>query len=124
MLISNLFAINDSPTVAPIWPTACTPFVDGKLKPIGDFIQPTASGVPESGLFGCVRSNGCKFHEGIDIKPNKRDRKGEPLDAVMSIWPGKVVWVNTKPGNSGYGNYVVVEHSTTPAVYSLYGHLK
>ncbi|MFM7181534.1 MAG: M23 family metallopeptidase [Verrucomicrobiales bacterium] len=65
-----------------------------------------------------------KFHEGIDIKPLWRDENGAPTDKVRAIADGRVVHVNSTPGHSNYGNYVVVEHTTTSGpLYSLYAHL-
>lgn len=65
-----------------------------------------------------------RFHEGIDIKPLYRDRRGEPLDTVRAIDDGIVVYANRNPRASTYGMYVVVEHiwSGSP-FYSLYAHL-
>ncbi|MGI8821014.1 MAG: murein hydrolase activator EnvC family protein [Chthoniobacterales bacterium] len=86
----------------------------------------------EGGQYGFVRNpqetgSGIvytRFHEGIDIKPMRRDAKGEPLDEVRAIAAGKVVYVNLVPGYSNYGKYVVVEHRWGGAnYYSLYGHL-
>jgi hypothetical protein len=39
-----------------------------------DYFQPTVKGTVESVRFGCVRSHGDRFHEGIDIKCLQRDR--------------------------------------------------
>lgn len=104
------------------WPTPNTAFMEG--QGIGAFIQPTASGTLESGLFGGTRRGGLRFHEGIDLKPLRRDGRGEPLDAIFAVLPGVVRHINTVPGNSNYGRYVVLEHTgTVPAVYSLYAHL-
>ena len=65
-----------------------------------------------------------RFHEGIDIKPLRRDASGEPLDEVRAIADGKVVHVNLVPGYSNYGKYVVIEHRWAGSpYYSLYGHL-
>lgn len=65
-----------------------------------------------------------RFHEGIDIRPLRRDTKGEPLDAVRAIAAGTVIHVNLTPRYSNYGRYVVVEHRWDDAsYYSLYGHL-
>ncbi|MEP6810168.1 MAG: M23 family metallopeptidase [Chthoniobacterales bacterium] len=65
-----------------------------------------------------------RFHEGIDIRPMRRDASGEPLDEVRAIADGEVVYVNLVPGYSNYGNYVVVEHRWDGGnYYSLYGHL-
>lgn len=65
-----------------------------------------------------------RLHEGIDIKPLKRDAQGEPLDTVHPIAPGIVVHASDHPGLSNYGRYVVVSHHTPEGViYSLYAHL-
>ncbi len=78
-----------------------------------------------SGTFGCVRSDGHQFHEGIDILSIARDRRGEPTDPVMAAADGTVVYVNRKSGLSNYGNYLVVEHVIEGLpVYSLYAHLR
>lgn len=86
----------------------------------------------QGGQYGFVRnprntSTGIvytRFHEGVDIKPIYRDRRGEPLDTVRTIDDGYVVYVNNVEGHSSYGKYVVVEHwwSGSP-FYSLYAHL-
>ena len=67
-----------------------------------------------------------RFHEGIDIKPIKRDKAGNPLDLIMSIADGTVVHVSEVAGRSNYGRYIVVSHPVTPQgdlVHSLYAHL-
>lgn len=65
-----------------------------------------------------------KFHEGIDVKPLKRDEKGVPLDVVRPVAPGKVVHVSDQAGRSSYGRYVVLCHETKDGpLYSLYAHL-
>ncbi len=67
-----------------------------------------------------------KFHEGIDIAPVERDAAGEPLDAVLSIADGTVVFVSPNAA-SNYGNYMVVEHPCGEDhgnFYSLYAHLR
>lgn len=65
-----------------------------------------------------------KFHEGIDIKPMKRDARGNPLDEVRPIAGGRVVHVSDTPGDSSYGRYIVIEHKTPEGpLYSLYAHL-
>ncbi len=104
------------------WPTPNHAWLEG--RPRQDFIQPTESGETESGCFGCVRSNGDQFHEGIDLKPVQRDERGEPLDQVFAALPGVVRYVNLRPGESTYGRYIVIEHpGATPAIYTLYAHL-
>ncbi len=86
----------------------------------------------QAGSFGYVRTamrvNGevllTKFHEGVDISPIKRDEKGNPLDLVSSIAPGRVAHISPKASGSNYGKYVVVEHAWEgSSVYSLYAHL-
>ncbi len=90
-----------------------------------DFIQPTASGQVESGLFGCVRNSGRRFHEGIDLKSIQRDRRGESTDPIFAAMDGDVVYVNSVAGHSSYGRYVVLEHnSLSVPVYTLYAHLR
>ncbi len=105
-----------------VWPVQGQPIP--RNRPVADVIQATSSGKPESGLFGCVRNNGYKFHEGIDIKSQRRDRYNRPMDKVVSVLPGRVAYVNKIGGKSSYGIYVIVEHlEQKPKVYSLYAHL-
>ncbi|MGB0415739.1 MAG: peptidoglycan DD-metalloendopeptidase family protein [Coraliomargarita sp.] len=105
-----------------IWPTPNPAFQNG--EPLEAYIQPTASGRIESGLFGCVRNDGYKFHEGVDLFPIERDRSGEALDPVFSVLPGRVVHVSAVSGHSSYGRYVVVSHEEqVPAFHTLYSHL-
>ena len=108
---------------AVVWPTPSKLFAEG-AKP-EEFLQPTASGKPMSGAFGDVRSDGWQFHEGIDIKPAKRSKKGEALDSVYCAMDGKIAMINTVAGNSGYGRYVVVTHggALDADIYTLYAHL-
>jgi murein DD-endopeptidase MepM/ murein hydrolase activator NlpD len=78
-----------------------------------------------SGCFGCVRSDGWQMHEGIDIRCLQRDKRGEPVDPVMAAADGVVVYVNSKPSLSNYGNYIVVRHRVEELeIYSLYAHLR
>jgi peptidoglycan LD-endopeptidase LytH len=104
------------------WPTPNTAYLAG--KPPEDFVQPTVSGEVTSGLFGCVRSGGTQFHEGLDLKPVSHDRKGEAADDVFATMAGVVRHVSVRAGQSSYGRYVVIEHpEVKPAVYTLYAHL-
>lgn len=65
-----------------------------------------------------------RFHEGMDIRPMRRDARGEPLDEVRAMAEGKVVYTNQWAGASNYGRYVVVEHRWGGCpYYSLYAHL-
>jgi peptidoglycan LD-endopeptidase LytH len=96
------------------------------LEPGGEerFYVGTAGKPWTSGQFGCVRSDGRQFHEGLDIRCQQRDRRGEPTDPVSATADGVVAYVNTRPGLSNYGNYVVLRHFIEGLeVYSLYAHL-
>lgn len=105
-----------------IWPTPNQAFQLGQV--IEAFVQPTSSGRIESGLFGCVRNGGAKFHEGLDLFPIKRSRRGEALDPVYAILPGQVVHISRTAGHSSYGRYIVVQHDgEAPAFHSLYAHM-
>lgn len=105
-----------------IWPTPNPAFRDG--QPIEAYVQATSSGNPESGLFGCVRNQGSRFHEGLDLYPVKRDSNGEAADPIYAALSGKVVYVNRVPGFSSYGRYIIVEHDgEIPAYHTLYAHL-
>lgn len=105
-----------------VWPTPNKAFLEG--RGIEAFVQPTASGQVESGLFGCRRSGGAQFHEGLDLKPVTRDRKGEATDPIFAAMDGIVRHISRVAGNSNYGRYIVLEHpGVTPAVYTLYAHL-
>lgn len=89
------------------------------------FFAPTAPDKPwTSGGFGCVRNNGWRMHEGLDIHSLQHDRHGEPTDPVMATADGTVAYFSKKPGLSNYGNYVVLRHFVEGIeIYSLYGHL-
>lgn len=86
----------------------------------------------QAGSYGYVRTLveseegvlATRFHEGLDIKPIKRDGNGVPLDLVNSIAPGTVAYVQDNAGGSNYGKYVVVEHDWgSGPFFSLYAHL-
>jgi murein DD-endopeptidase MepM/ murein hydrolase activator NlpD len=105
-----------------VWPTPGTAWAEG--RPARDFLQHAGSGESESGGFGGVRNNGLQFHEGIDIRPVARDRRGEPSDDVFAAMAGIVRHVSANAGNSNYGRYIVLEHpDVAPGVYTLYAHL-
>lgn len=87
------------------------------------YVQPASSGKPESGMFGLTRNEGTRFHEGIDVKSVVRDRRGNAVDAIFAVFPGKVAHV-CRENNGSYGKYVVLEHrSGGISFYSLYAHL-
>ncbi|HVM60537.1 MAG TPA: M23 family metallopeptidase [Verrucomicrobiae bacterium] len=99
---------------------------DALLRPGADaeFFQPTVEGKVESGMFGCVRSQGHRFHKGIDIKCLQRDRRGEPTDPIHAVADGEVAFINARPGLSNYGRYIVLQHNWDGVpVYTLYAHL-
>lgn len=87
----------------------------------------------QAGTWGMVRnpfrtSEGkilySRMHEGIDVKPIRRDAAGEPLDEVRAIAPGIVAYTSEDPTKSNYGRYVVVAHRIPEGtIYSLYAHL-
>lgn len=78
----------------------------------------------ESGAFGCVRSEGFQFHEGLDIRCVERDDQGEPTDEIRAVADGTVAYVNRKTALSNFGKYVLVLHRVEGLeVHSLYAHL-
>jgi len=89
------------------------------------FFAPTAPDKPwTSGSFGCVRDNGTRMHEGLDIRHLQTDARGEPTDPVMATADGTVVYFTTRPSLSNYGNYIVIRHVVEGLeIYSLYAHL-
>lgn len=90
------------------------------------FFAPTPGRTWQSGGFGCVRNDqyGPRLHEGIDILVQQKDRRGEPLDPVLGSADGEVAYLNSKPGLSNYGKYVMVRHRIEGVeVYTLYAHL-
>lgn len=77
-----------------------------------------------SGGFGCVRSDGWQFHEGLDIRCLQRDAHSEPTDPVLATADGTVVYASSRPALSNYGNYLVLRHRVAGLeIYSLYAHL-
>ena len=89
-----------------------------------NFFVGTTGKLWNSGCFGCVRSAGWQMHEGLDIRCQQRDKRGEPVDPVLASADGTVAYISTKPSLSNYGNYIVVRHSVESLeIYSLYAHL-
>lgn len=125
ILVIGTFIMVLRPAMLPamVWPTPHPAAARG--EGFESWAQATVSGDPVSALFGCVRNDGNRFHEGIDIAPHhRRDRRGEATDPVMAAFSGTVVYVNTTAGESSYGRYVVMEHRQySPSVYTLYAHL-
>ena len=88
------------------------------------YFQGTAGRDWRSGRYGCVRSDGRQFHEGVDIRCIHRDRRGMPLDPVVAVSEGEVAYIASVAGSSNYGRYVVIRHRWDGVeVYSLYAHL-
>jgi murein DD-endopeptidase MepM/ murein hydrolase activator NlpD len=78
-----------------------------------------------SGGFGCVRSEGLKMHEGLDIRATQRDKQGESIDPVVASADGAVVYLSNKPGLSNYGRYIVLRHNIEGVqICTLYAHLR
>jgi len=104
------------------WPTPNRAYQEGGN--LEDFVQPTVSGEVASGLYGCTRSSGTQFHEGLDLFPIQRDARGEARDDIFAVLPGVVRHINARAGASSYGRYIVLEHpGVSPAIYTLYSHL-
>ena len=124
IFVSILFSCAKLPAQSPFqFPTA-----NHALYEIGNelkFFAPTAPDRPwTTGSFGCVRTDGRQMHEGLDIRSLQRDKRGDPADPVMAAAGGTVVYFNTRPSLSNYGNYIVVRHVVEGLeIYSLYGHL-
>ena len=103
-----------------VWPTSMD---RTSLRSFEDYAQPTVSGKPESALFGMVRDDQQRFHEGVDIRPSARGPNGEPLDRVFSAMKGTVAYIN-QGLNGPYGKYVILYHPEAELpVYTLYAHL-
>lgn len=116
---------------APAWTLRFPTEQDRLLDPPNAAVfMPTAAGNIESALYGSTRTgedNGRifpTFHEGIDIAPVRRDRRGAALDAVRAVGDGRVAYIQPHAGNSNYGIYVVLFHDDPIGeIYTLYAHL-
>ena len=103
-----------------VWPTSMDRTT---IRSYEDYAQPTVSGKPESALFGMVRDEQRRFHEGVDIRPISRGPNGEPLDRVFTAMKGSVAYLNQQL-NGPYGKYVIFYHPEAELpVYTLYAHL-
>jgi murein DD-endopeptidase MepM/ murein hydrolase activator NlpD len=127
---STLLAAAFLQTVAPTLPAATFVLPTANTNifvPGGEpgYFVPTVGKEWSSGTFGCVRSDGWQFHEGIDIKAQERDKHGEPIDPVMAIADGVVLYVNARASLSNYGNYIIVGHRIDGLdVCTIYAHLR
>lgn len=135
----------DSLPPPPVWQAMVAPTPQTNLLHPDEpgVLMPTGSGRLVSAKYGSTRTvkRGSRylasFHEGVDIAPVQRNRRGGAEDSVYAVAAGRVAFVNASAGASNYGKYVVLEHpdpslghisrrdgSTHPAVvYTLYAHL-
>ena len=105
------------------WPTPNPAFSQGLQ--FAKFLQKTGPDkLVTSGAYGCVRNNGYKFHEGLDLFPIKRDTRGRADDIVFAAMDGVIRHASRTTTHSSYGKYIVLEHpGVQPALYTLYAHL-
>ena len=107
------------------YPTAQHQLLDTNTPGI---YMPTASGRPESAMYGSVRTSkhgGASFHEGLDIGPLNRDRRQMPTDLIVAAADGRVAYFNRYNGNSNYGKYIVLLHDDPMGeIYTLYAHME
>jgi murein DD-endopeptidase MepM/ murein hydrolase activator NlpD len=135
-LAMNLSASAEEGSLRLALPTDNTALLRGEPEAFYQVVQRNFKGVVsfpwQGGQYGFVRdprelSTGVvytRFHEGLDIRPMHRDQRGEPLDEVRAIAPGKIVYASRQAGTSNYGRYVVIEHQWGGCpYYSLYAHL-
>jgi murein DD-endopeptidase MepM/ murein hydrolase activator NlpD len=96
------------------------------------FFQPTISKRLNSAQFGFVRSTHPAepppyfdhFHEGIDIRPLRRDGRGKPLDPVRAAAAGEIAYANDQPHHSNYGRYLMLRHRLeNTELFTTYAHL-
>ncbi|MEM9161319.1 MAG: M23 family metallopeptidase, partial [Verrucomicrobiota bacterium] len=105
------------------WPTENTAFLE--RRDLAEVLQPTVSGRLVSAKFGCVRNDGYRFHEGVDLKATVKDKRGEALDEIYAFERGVVRYVNLVSGKSSFGRYIVIEHpQIAPGLVTTYAHLR
>lgn len=118
------------------FPTENTALLDNRPQDFYMYVDRNFEGEKsrpwQAGAYGFTRTLvrtqsgpiGTKFHEGIDIKPLRRDASGSPLDDVHPVAGGVVVHASSNPAHSNYGRYIVIEHQLSDGpLYSLYAHL-
>jgi len=131
-----LFGAQVARAFSPILPTENKALFRGEAEQFYMYTDRDFEGVQsrpwQGGTYGFVRNPqrvggkivATKFHEGIDIKPLRRDASGEPLDDIRAIESGRVVHASNEARDSNYGRFVVIEHDVAGApVYSIYAHL-
>ena len=80
------------------------------------FVWPVTWAYRISAPYGYSAAYGDEFHTGVDIaRPGAASIYGKPIVAAGA---GKVILV--KYSNTGYGNYVLIQHSSN--LYTLYAH--
>jgi len=105
-------------------PTPNMTLFEGLTSASESFFAPTQSGHWESGRFGCTRTSGWQFHEGIDIRFTQQDKRGEPIDPIFATADGTICYVNDQPGLSNFGNYIIIGHHIEGLeIFSIYAHL-
>ncbi|MCB1211591.1 MAG: M23 family metallopeptidase [Verrucomicrobiales bacterium] len=120
-----------------VLPTENSALLAGSSGAYFQFIDRTFEGEKstpwEGGQFGFVRDPRriggrlaySRFHEGMDVKPVRRDSRGDPLDEVRAIAAGTVLHVAKVSSQSNYGRYIVVKHDWGYGPFlSLYAHLR
>ncbi len=137
MLSAQVAAFGQSQHLDLVLPTDNDALFHGGGPEFYQYVERDYKGVKstpwEGGRYGFVRdpietNDGIvytRFHEGIDIRPVRRDAQGEPLDEVRAIAAGKVVHTSLVASYSNYGKYIVIEHEWDGSkYYSVYGHLR
>lgn len=138
LLLSSVFAARLHAELALVLPTENAGLLQRQPEAFFQFVDRTFEGEKttpwEGGQFGFVRDPRrigrgiayARFHEGLDVKPLRRDAKGDPLDEVRAIAEGEVVYVTAASNLSNYGRYIVVKHEFTGSgpLFSLYAHLR
>ncbi|MEM7395078.1 MAG: hypothetical protein AAF492_22330, partial [Verrucomicrobiota bacterium] len=103
-------AVPVTPPLTIGFPTAQTNLTRRMDKTV---FMPTGSGRVMSAHYGSTRTDSSgrpSFHEGVDIGPMARDRRGRATDKILAVADGTVAYANRRSGNSNYGIYIVLEH--------------
>jgi peptidoglycan LD-endopeptidase LytH len=128
----------------PCFPTPNTRLVEGEED---GYVARTRTN-DRYGFPGWTREQGGRFHKGVDILPvqyeklkqtvrisyydphtrssfSKREPVLVPKDEIYSVLGGKVIMANQDEARSGYGRYIMIEHTFpdgSPFI-SMYAHL-
>lgn len=138
LLLAGLALPSAQAQLGLVLPTENTALLENRPEAYFQFVDRSFEGEKttpwEGGQFGFVRDPRrigsaiayARFHEGLDVKPLRRDARGDPLDEVRAIIPGQVAHVTETAGQSNYGRYIVIRHDLADAgpFYSLYAHLR